>query len=208
MVHESIGLTEQSPYTFDHLVAEFKWLVKALPDFRKGTNKSYSIADAALGAFSIFFMQSPSFLAHQTKMYEVKEQSNAQSLFQIERIPSDNQIRSLLDSIEPAKMSEMFDYVFNGLNSIAYFEHYRNTINKTVLIALDGVHYFSSNKICCKNCSTKQHKNGKVDYFHQAITPVIVAPNNPRVMSLPPEFITPQDGHNKQDCENTAAKRW
>ena len=23
-----------------------------------------------------------------------------------------------------------------------------------------------------------------------------------------PEFITPQDGHEKQDCENAAAKRW
>ena len=23
-----------------------------------------------------------------------------------------------------------------------------------------------------------------------------------------PEFITPQDGHDKQDCENAAAKRW
>jgi hypothetical protein len=25
---------------------------------------------------------------------------------------------------------------------------------------------------------------------------------------LQPEFITPQDGHDKQDCENAAAKRW
>ena len=37
---------------------------------------------------------------------------------------------------------------------------------------------------------------------------VFVAPGQHRVISLPPEFITPQDGHNKQDCENAAAKRW
>jgi hypothetical protein len=28
------------------------------------------------------------------------------------------------------------------------------------------------------------------------------------VISLPPALITPQDGHDKQDCEQTAAKRW
>jgi hypothetical protein len=33
---------------------------------------------------------------------------------------------------------------------------------------------------------------------------VIVAPGNPRVIPLEPEFVTPQDGHEKQDCENAA----
>ncbi len=35
-----------------------------------------------------------------------------------------------------------------------------------------------------------------------------MAPGNNKVIALPPEFITPQDGHKKQDCENAAAKRW
>jgi hypothetical protein len=35
-----------------------------------------------------------------------------------------------------------------------------------------------------------------------------VAPGNPRIISLTPEFITPQDGHEKQDGEHAAAKRW
>jgi len=40
------------------------------------------------------------------------------------------------------------------------------------------------------------------------VTPVIVAPDNSQVIPLVPEFIVPQDGYNKQDCENAAAKRW
>lgn len=196
-----------APYSFDYLVGEFKWLINTLMDTRKGSNKRYSIADAALGAFSVFFMQSPSFLAHQIKMQEVKGHSNAQSLFKIKCIPSDNQIRNLLDPIAPEQIAPMFDNVFNGLNSIGYFEHYR-TINKTILIALDGVNYFTSKKINCNKCNTRHHKNNTVSYSHNAITPVIVAPENPRVISLSPEFITPQDGHDKQDGEHAAAKRW
>jgi hypothetical protein len=37
---------------------------------------------------------------------------------------------------------------------------------------------------------------------------VIVCPGKTQVIPLVPEFIRPQDGHDKQDCENAAAKRW
>lgn len=40
------------------------------------------------------------------------------------------------------------------------------------------------------------------------VVPVIVCPLNPQVIPLSPEFIVSQDGHDKQDCENGAAKRW
>lgn len=37
---------------------------------------------------------------------------------------------------------------------------------------------------------------------------MIVAPQQTEVISLAPEFITPQDGSEKQDCEVGATKRW
>ncbi len=199
---------DTSPYSFDHLVGEFKWLLKTIPDSRIGSNVRYNISDAALGAFSVFFMQSPSFLAHQMKMEKSGGDSNARSLFQINSIPSDNQIRNILDPIDPEHITQMFDFVFVGLLSTGYFEHYRS-INKNILIALDGVHYFTSSKIHCSQCNKKHHKStDKTSYFHSAITPVIVAPGNPNVISLTPEFLSPQDGHDKQDGEHAAAKRW
>ena len=208
MINHQLNIFDNAkPYSFDNLVSEFKWLVKTLPDKRKGLNTSYSIADAALSAFSVFFMQSQSFLAHQIKMQEDRGSNNANNLFQVENIPSDNQIRNILDTIPPSSIIPMFDYVFNGLKSLGYFEHYRS-INKTILIALDGVNYFSSDKIHCEQCNTRHLKNGEVHYFHHALTPVIVAPDNRIIIPLAPEFITPQDGHDKQDGEHAAAKRW
>ena len=35
-----------------------------------------------------------------------------------------------------------------------------------------------------------------------------MAPGQPQAIPLRPEFILPQDGHTKQDCEIAAAKRW
>jgi hypothetical protein len=60
------------------------------------------------------------------------------------------------------------------------------------LVALDGTQYFSSQTIHCECCSSRTHKNGTVTYFHSAILPVIVAPTQPQVISLAPEFLTPQ----------------
>jgi hypothetical protein len=60
----------------------------------------------------------------------------------------------------------------------------------------------------CESCNKKHHKNGSITYFHSVLTPVILKPGSKRVIALAPEFITPQDGVEKQDCENAAAKRW
>jgi hypothetical protein len=35
-----------------------------------------------------------------------------------------------------------------------------------------------------------------------------MAPGHNRVVPLQPEFIVPQDRHDKQDCETLAARRW
>ena len=50
--------------------------------------------------------------------------------------------------------------------------------------------------------------DGKVEYFHAFLGASLVAPGHARVLPLAPEFITPQDGAEKQDCERAAAKRW
>jgi hypothetical protein len=40
------------------------------------------------------------------------------------------------------------------------------------------------------------------------VTPVLVKSGNDKVISLSPEFVCPQDGHEKQDCEINASLRW
>jgi hypothetical protein len=196
-----------SDFSFDNMVKFFRNTISSFPDVRTGSNKTYSVEDAALGAFSVFFTQSPSFLTFQTAMQQKKGKNNAQSLFGILDIPCHNQIKNLLDTVAPTYIYPVFSYIFNGLKNAGYLDTFKS-YNGNLLIALDGTLYFSSKSIHCENCNQKHHKNGTTTYSHTVITPVVVAPGNNKVISLPPEFITPQDGHKKQDCENAAAKRW
>ena len=192
---------------FEQLVTRFRERLGQLPDHRTGKNISYRIRDAALSAFSVFFTQSPSFLAHQRAMETSKGRSNAGSLFQIEKIPSDNQIRSLLDPIAPENLSPLFAEILLALEQAGELEQFR-VMNGQLLISMDGTSYFSSKAIHCPNCQHRTSASGETTYYHTAITPVIVAPGRSQVLSLAPEYIVPQDGHDKQDCERLAAKRW
>jgi len=140
-------------------------------------------------------------------MQKNKGLNNANSLFGIQTIPSDNHIRNVTDVIPPSHVFPVFIRIIEDLKNLGYLDTLRS-YNRNLLCALDGTQYFSSKKIHCENCNTKEHKNGKVTYSQSAITPVFVAPGIDKVISLPPEFITPQDGNSKQDCENAAAKRW
>jgi hypothetical protein len=75
-------------------------------------------------------------------------------------------------------------------------------------VSLDGTEYFNSYELECENCLHRKRKNGQIQNYHTAILPVMVAPGISHVLALPPEFIMPQDGHAKQDCERAASKRW
>jgi hypothetical protein len=195
------------PSSFDEIVLYLRSILNDLPDKRTGKNKRYQMSDAALSAFSVFFTQTPSFLAYQRSMAENKGQNNAQSLFGIHQIPSDNQIRDLLDEVDPRYVFPVFWEIFRLLDNLGYLRQFCS-FEDDLLIAMDGTQYFCSNQIHCPHCSTRTFKDGTTQYFHTVVTPVIVCPENTRVIPLVPEFIIPQDGHDKQDCENAAAKRW
>ena len=182
-------------------------MLDALPDKRTGTNCRYRVADAALSAFSVFFTQNPSFLSYQRKMAGNRGRSNAQSLFGVHQIPSDNHIRNLLDPVSPACLASIFDEILHVLEHEGQLSSFRSLAGH-FLLAFDGTEYFSSQKIHCAQCSTRTLSSGKTHYFHTVVTPVIVCPGRSQVIPLMPEFVRPQDGHEKQDCETAAAKRW
>ena len=200
---------ENEQFTQARLIERIRQVFETLPDGRSGTGvyQKYTMSDAALSAFSVFFMQSPSFLEHQRTMQKERGQNNAHSLFGVYQIPSDNQIRNLLDAVSPDTLWPLYRWVLQALEAQGKLKEFQ-VLGDSVLVALDGVEYFSSQKIHCECCSTKTLKTGVVQYAHSAVTPVIVSPHQADVIPLAPEFIAPQDGSDKQDYELAAARRW
>jgi len=190
----------------DELIAELKGVCAGLPDKRKGPRRDgdYTMADIGLSAFSIFFMGSPSFLAHQRALEEGHGRSNCETLFGMSKIPSDNYVRQMLDGAAPAAFDPLFFRAIEAAGPLTRFQ----CLGGRTLIALDGTEHFCSRKIKCRQCSTRQRSDGGTQCFHTFLGASLVAPGHKQVLPLPPQFIVPQDGAEKQDCERNAAKRW
>jgi hypothetical protein len=190
----------------EQLIGELSEVCAGLPDQRKGPPRDgdYTMADIGLAAFSIFFMGSPSFLGHQRALAEGHGRSNCETLFGMAAIPSDNYIRLMLDGGAPAAFDGLFFKAIEAAGPLTPFQ----CLDGRTLIALDGTEHFCSRKIKCAQCSTRRRSDGGTEYFHAFLGASLVAPGHKQVLPLPPEFIAPQDGAEKQDCERNAAKRW
>src|SRR4030066_1995118 len=112
-------------FSFELLTESLRGAIQLFPDKRTGKNLIYSMEDAALGAFSVFFTQCPSFLAHQKAMEEAKGESNAQTVFGLEKIPTDNHIRNLLDPTSPEVVFPVFDNALEILDKKGYIDEFR-----------------------------------------------------------------------------------
>ena len=190
----------------DSLIASLKDVCSGLPDRRKGPvrDDQYAMADIGLAAFSVFFMGSPSFLAHQKALEFGHGRSNCQTLFGMTAIPTDAYIRLMLDGAPPSVFDRLF---FDAVETDGVLQPFRR-LGGRILVALDGTEHFCSRKVHCPRCSTRRRADGGTEYFHAFLGASIVAPGHQQVLPLPPEFIAPQDGAEKQDCERSAAKRW
>jgi hypothetical protein len=193
--------------TFRTLLSFLSKGIEGFGDSRRGRNTQYSMRDIGLSAFGVFFCQSPSFLAHQNLMQQAQGTNNAHTLFGVQVLPSDNHVRSLLDPVDPKALGGVFAQSFQYLQGQGVVQRFRD-VGNTLLVALDGTEYFRSESIHCPQCSVARHSDGRVVYSHSALMAAVVKPGFPQVIALQPEFISPQDGHDKQDCESAAARRW
>jgi hypothetical protein len=197
--------------TLKQIIKIIRREAKKLPDSRGKKHLTYSIEDILLSAFGVFYFQSGSWLNFQKNMQKQAGRDNAKSLFDVEKIASDNHIRDVLDDIGVDKLQPIFDKIYKLLLEKKELDKYQYFDN-TIMILLDGTHYHNSQKIHCPLCQTKQKKdkdgNKYTEYYHSAITPIVAHPKFSTILPLLPEMISNKDGDAKQDCEINATKRW
>jgi hypothetical protein len=134
--------------------------------------------------------------------------SNLGSIYGVEEVPGDTQMRTILDDVDPREISPAFRDVVRQLQRTRELGKFV-FLGGSYLVSLDGTGYFSSKTIHCSSCMEKVNKKtGEVTYYHQLMGGVIIHPNLREVIPLMPEPILKQDGESKNDCERNAAKRF
>jgi hypothetical protein len=176
-----------------------------IEDPRKG-NVDYSLHDCFMSAFAMMFFQDPSLLEFQRRLQDRMNLNNLKTLFHIDSIPKDTQLRDVLDGCQTDPIEKIFSDFFSHLQRGKQLEAYR-FYQGMYLMPVDGSEYFSSEKISCPSCLVKESKEGQMRYHHQILQAVIAHPEKKQLIPLAPEPIQNTDGTNKQDCEINAAKR-
>ncbi|HUS39324.1 MAG TPA: hypothetical protein VMX74_07740, partial [Pirellulales bacterium] len=83
--------------SFDPLIRQLRLRAKQLPETRGEADCNYSMADAVMSAMALFALKDPSLLFFQERRDDV----NMKRLFRIRMVPSDTQMRAILDPLEP-----------------------------------------------------------------------------------------------------------
>jgi hypothetical protein len=118
---------ERTDLSFDGLLGYLQQAIAAMVDPRRPSNATrYSLKEAVLGAFACFFMQSESFLEHQRHLHSRCGQDNAQTLFGLEKIPTVEQIRNLLDKLAAHHLFVVFEWGYRALKAQGYLKPFES----------------------------------------------------------------------------------
>lgn len=200
------------------LIKNLRVQFSQLPDSR--SNCKISIADAAMSAFAIFKLKLPSLLEFDKhRLCEIKSH-NIKSVFSIKNIPSDTQMRTILDRVPHHEFVSIFKNLFSLLQREKVLSTFKYNIPGTgefYINASDGTGIFSSTKVHCDCCLVREIKSTtefiddedtRLMYHHQMLGSGIVHPDKKLVIPMAPESILQQDGTTKNDCESAAMKRY
>jgi hypothetical protein len=213
------------------LLRQIRRVFETIPDHRRAASTRVALADALMSGFAVFSLKFPSLLQFEQQareeieksldrnrkrspaLSEKKHNSNLRSLYAIKQIPSDTQMREILDPVDPEAIRPVFKALFEpfqrgkGLKDFEFASvpgHY--------LLSIDGTGYFSSSQVHCESCMKKVIKKSSPDpqtiYYHQMLAASIVHPDQATVIPVCPEPILKQDGKDKNDCERNACRRF
>jgi hypothetical protein len=195
----------QQQQTFDELMRFLDSQFKSIPDHRAGNAVRYELADVVKSAFAMFSLKSPSLL--DFKKQTIPEESNLRQIYRIDgAIPSDNQMRGMLDPLDPSLLRPLFRACFERLSQAGIIREYQDR-QQRVIVSVDGVEHFSSTTVHCEQCTTRTLRDGQTSYHHAGLAAVIAHPKHKEVFPLDFEPILNKDGAQKNDCERNAAKR-
>ena len=191
------------------LIGTLRESFSQVPDARRAGSVVHSMSDALGAAFAMFHLKFGSMLEFDTEARaEAPLIDNLKSLYRQGTVPSDTQMREILDELPPEALRPAFEALHRDLQRGKALEGFVGLDGRYVL-AIDGTGCFCSTKLSCAHCLVKKRSKGTVtEYSHQAVAAALVHPDKKgQALVLAVEPITTADGGQKNDCERVALKR-
>jgi hypothetical protein len=180
-----------------------------IPDKRAPQRITWELPAVLMSAFAMFFFQHPSLLEYQRRMKQQRGRSNLERVFQIAEIPSDTQMREILDGVPAEPLRRVLPETFERMRRVGWTGKFVTEVKgeRYYSVAVDGSEYFHSTKIACPGCLRQRSPTGETHYAHLVVAATVTRAGSHEILPLDAEEVRNTEGQQPQDCELTAAKR-
>jgi hypothetical protein len=186
----------------------------AVDDPRAAEQLSYSLPDTLLSGFAVMFFQPPSLLQFQRALEKKRRRCNLQTIFGVHEIPSDPQLREILEGVKPETLRDICPQLGEKVRRAGWGGRFTTPLpsgqhqGTYYTVALDGSEYCGSTKVQCSHCLRQTDPQGRVHYSHKIVGATVVRAGSPQVLPLDGEEVRNATAESApQDCELTAGKR-
>lgn len=181
-----------------------------IEDRRDPQRLTWELPAVLMSAFAMLFFQHPSLLAYQRRMKERTGQSNLERMFGVQAIPSDTQMREILDGVPTEPLRRLLPQTFEQMRRVGWTARFVTEVGgeKYYPVVLDGSEYFHSTQMHCPHCLRQRQANGEPHYSHLVVSATVTRAGSHAILPLDVEEVSNRDVVQvPQDCELTAAKR-
>jgi hypothetical protein len=200
--------------TLEAIIALLATTFGDVDDPRAVDQLSYPLHDTLMSGFAVMFFQHPSLLQFQRAMAHKRRRWNLQTIFGVHEVPSDTQMREILDRVEPEVLRVVLPQLWEKVRRAGWGGRFTTTLpsgqhqGMYYTVALDGSEYFRSTKVQCPHCLRQPDPQGRVHYSHKIVGATVVRAGSHQVVPLDVEEVRNATVTSApQDCELTAGKR-
>ena len=183
-------------------------------DPRAGEQLTYPLHDTLMSGFALMFFQHPSLLQFQRALQQKRRRCNLQTVFGVHEVPSDTQMREILDGVEPEPLRVLLPQLWEKVRRVGWGGRFTTTLpsgqhqGTYYTVALDGSEYFHSTTLQCPHCLRQSDPKGQGHYSHLVVGATLVRAGSHQVVPLDVEEVRNATAESSpQDCELTAGKR-
>jgi hypothetical protein len=195
--------------TFDAFRDELAMTFAQIEDTRDPQRLTWELPAVLMSAFAMLFFQHPSLLEYQRRMQKQTGSSNLERVFRVAAIPSDTQMREIVDGVPTEPLRRVLPQTFEQMRQVGWTTRFVTEVagQKYDPVVLDGSEYFHSTQIHCPHCLHQQQANGETHYSHLVVGATVTRAESHAILPLDIEEVRNSEGQETQDCELTAAKR-
>ena len=117
--------------------------------------------------------------------------SNLERVFQVEEIPSDTQMREILDGVPTEPFRRVLPQTFEQMRRVGWTARFVTEVagQKYYPIVLDGSEYFHSTQIHCPHCLHQRQANGETHYSHVVVGATVTRAGSHAILPLDVEEV-------------------